>query len=121
MSCGIDRRHGSDLVLLWLWYRLAAAAPIGPLAWKLPNATSTTLKIRKEGRKEGRKEEKKEKKKKRRKRKRKVQKLKPSFSKANFSLQALSLCLVKKQCFASSLKLYFHRNAHTLLCYTNLW
>ena len=27
MSCGVGRRHGSDLVLLWLWYRLSAAAP----------------------------------------------------------------------------------------------
>ena len=27
-----------DLALLWLWCRLAAAAPIPPLAWKLPYA-----------------------------------------------------------------------------------
>ena len=27
MSCGIGRRCGSDLALLWLWYRPAAAAP----------------------------------------------------------------------------------------------
>ena len=27
-----------DLVLLWLWCRLAAAALIGPLAWELPYA-----------------------------------------------------------------------------------
>ena len=25
-----------DLVLLWLWYRLAAVAPIRPLAWEPP-------------------------------------------------------------------------------------
>ena len=24
--------------MLWLWYRLTAAAPIQPLAWKLPGA-----------------------------------------------------------------------------------
>ena len=36
MSCGVGRRHGSDPALLWLWYRLAAAAPIRPLAWELP-------------------------------------------------------------------------------------
>ena len=27
-----------DLVLLWLWCRLAAAAPILPLSWELPYA-----------------------------------------------------------------------------------
>src|SRR5512147_2690885 len=32
MSCGVGRRRGLDLALLWLWCRLAAAAPIGPLA-----------------------------------------------------------------------------------------
>ena len=32
VSCGVGRRHGSDLVLLWLWHRPAATAPIGPLA-----------------------------------------------------------------------------------------
>ena len=37
MSCGVDHRCGSDLaLLLWLWCRLAAAALIQPLAWKLP-------------------------------------------------------------------------------------
>ena len=36
MSCGVGRRHGSDPALLWLWYRLAAAVPIQPLAWELP-------------------------------------------------------------------------------------
>ena len=33
-----------DLALLWLFPRLAAAAPIQPLAWKLPYATDATLK-----------------------------------------------------------------------------
>ena len=28
-----------DPVLLWLWYRLAAAAPIQPLAWEPPHAS----------------------------------------------------------------------------------
>ena len=28
-----------DLALLWLWCRLAATAPIQPLAWELPYAT----------------------------------------------------------------------------------
>ena len=34
MSCAVGRRRGSDPALLWLWHRLAAAAPIGPLAWE---------------------------------------------------------------------------------------
>jgi len=32
MSCGVRCRHGSDPELLWLWRRLAATAPTGPLA-----------------------------------------------------------------------------------------
>ena len=28
MSCGVDHRYGLDLVLLWLWCRLAAVSPI---------------------------------------------------------------------------------------------
>ena len=31
-SCGVGHRHGSDPALLWLWCRLAATAPMGPLA-----------------------------------------------------------------------------------------
>ena len=31
-----------DPVLLWLWCRLAAAAPIGALAWELPYAVGAT-------------------------------------------------------------------------------
>ena len=38
MSCGVGRRHGSDLALLWLWCGPAARAPIQPLAWELPYA-----------------------------------------------------------------------------------
>ena len=34
MSYGVGRRHGLDLELLRLWYRLAAAALIRPLAWE---------------------------------------------------------------------------------------
>ena len=44
MSCGVGRRHGSDLVLLWLWCRLAAVALIRPLAWGPPHAVSVALK-----------------------------------------------------------------------------
>ena len=39
LNCCVDRRGGSDLALLWLWQRPAAAAPIPPLAWELPYAT----------------------------------------------------------------------------------
>ena len=38
MSCGVGHRHGSDPALLWLWRRLAAKAPIRPLAWEPPYA-----------------------------------------------------------------------------------
>ena len=38
MSCDIGRRHSSDPVSLWLWYRLAAVALIQPLAWDPPYA-----------------------------------------------------------------------------------
>ena len=41
------RRHGSDPVLLWLWCRLAAAAPIGPLAWEPLCAVGAALKGKK--------------------------------------------------------------------------
>ena len=34
----------SDLVLLWLWYWPAAAAPIRFLAWELPYAIGVALK-----------------------------------------------------------------------------
>ena len=44
VSCGVDRRHGSDPALLWLWFRLAAVALIGPLAWELPYAVGVALK-----------------------------------------------------------------------------
>ena len=38
MSYGVGFRRGSDLALLWLWHRLAAVAPVRPLAWELPFA-----------------------------------------------------------------------------------
>ena len=38
MSCGVGRRCGLDPVLLWLWCRPVATAPIGPLAWEPPHA-----------------------------------------------------------------------------------
>ena len=47
MSCGIGRRLGSDLALLWLWCRPAAEAPIIPLAWEPPYAPDLALKRQK--------------------------------------------------------------------------
>ena len=35
---------GLDLVLLWLWYRLAAVAPVRPLAWEPPYTVGAALK-----------------------------------------------------------------------------
>ena len=43
VSCGVGRRGGSDLALLWLWRRLAATAPIRPLAWEPLYAMSAAL------------------------------------------------------------------------------
>ena len=43
MSCGVSRRQYSDPALLWLWRRLAAAAPIRPLAWEPPYAVGAAL------------------------------------------------------------------------------
>ena len=43
VSCGVDRRCGSDLVSLWLWCRPAAAAPIRPLAWEPPYASGAAI------------------------------------------------------------------------------
>ena len=47
MSCDVGRRCGSDLVLLWLWRRPSATAPIGPLAWEPPYAVGVALKRQK--------------------------------------------------------------------------
>ena len=44
MSYAIGRRRGSDQALLWLWCRLTAVAPFGPLAWEPPYAEGVTLK-----------------------------------------------------------------------------
>ena len=44
MSSGIVHRYGLHLALLWLWHRLAATAPIIPLAWEHPYAVGVVLK-----------------------------------------------------------------------------
>ena len=50
MSCGIGDRRGSDGMLLWLWHRLAATAPIQPLACEPPYAAGAVLKRQKKER-----------------------------------------------------------------------
>ena len=47
MSCGVGRRLVSDVALLWLWCRPAAAAPIRSLAWKVLYATGAAQKRKK--------------------------------------------------------------------------
>ena len=47
MSCGVGRRHGLDLVLLWLWWRRAAVALIQPLAWEPPYVAGAAIKSEK--------------------------------------------------------------------------
>ena len=47
MSCCVGCGRGSDPVLLWLWCRPAAVAPILPLAWELPHASGVGLKRKK--------------------------------------------------------------------------
>ena len=48
--CNVGHRCSSDLVLLWLWHRMAVAASIGLLAWELPYAADTWERKRKENR-----------------------------------------------------------------------
>ena len=43
MSCGVGCRHGSGLVLLWLWHRPVASAAIRPLPWEPPYAADAAL------------------------------------------------------------------------------
>ena len=51
MSCGVGRRRGSDLVLLWQWCRLAATDLIIPLAWELLYAAYAAQKKKKKKKK----------------------------------------------------------------------
>ena len=44
---GVGCRGSSNPMLLWLWCRLAAVAPIWPLAWEPPYAASEALKSKK--------------------------------------------------------------------------
>ena len=60
MSGGVGCRRGSDPVLLGLWHRPAATAPIGPLAWETPYAAGAALEKAKRQKKKKEKEKKKE-------------------------------------------------------------
>ena len=46
MSCGVGCRCSSDPGLLWLRWRPAAVAPMGPLAWEPPYAPGAALKTK---------------------------------------------------------------------------
>ena len=47
MSCGVGHRLNLDPMLLWLWCRPAATAPIRPLAWGPPYAMDVALRKKK--------------------------------------------------------------------------
>ena len=47
MTCGVGRKCGLASTWLWLWYRPAALALIGPLAWEPPYAVGAALKSKK--------------------------------------------------------------------------
>ena len=47
MSCDVGRRRGSDLVLLCLWRRPVATAPIRPLTWEPPYAAGVAQEMAK--------------------------------------------------------------------------
>ena len=51
MSCDVGHRHSSDPMMLWLWCRPAATAPIWPLAWESPYAMGAALRIQKKKKK----------------------------------------------------------------------
>ena len=60
MSCGVGCRLGSDPeLLLWLWRRLVATAPLQPLAWESPCAAEAAIEKEKKKKKKKKKKEKK--------------------------------------------------------------
>jgi len=56
VSCGVGRRRGSDPTLLWLWRKLAATAPIQPLAREPPYAAGAAQEMAKKKDKKKKKE-----------------------------------------------------------------
>ena len=63
MRCDVGHRRGLDLVLLWLWRRLAAVALIRPLAWDPPYTAGAALKKAKKKKKKKKKKKERKKKK----------------------------------------------------------
>ena len=55
MSCGVGHRHGLDSMLLWLWRRPVAIAPIRPRAWEPPHAAGVAQEKAKRQKKEKKK------------------------------------------------------------------
>ena len=51
------RERLKDPALLWLWCRLAAVAPIYPLAWEIPYAAGAALESKRKKRKTRRKKQ----------------------------------------------------------------
>ena len=49
MSNSVGHRHSLDLAWLWRRHRQAVTAPIGPLAWEPPYATSAALQKKEAG------------------------------------------------------------------------
>ena len=47
MNYGVGCRLSPNPMLLWLWHKSAAPAPVRPLAWELPYAAGTALKRQK--------------------------------------------------------------------------
>ena len=54
MSCGISHTRGLDPMLLWLWHRPVATAPIRSLAWEPPYAADAALEMTKKKKKKER-------------------------------------------------------------------
>ena len=47
LACGLGIWHCHELwcrLQMWLWCRLVAVAPVGPLAWEPPHAVGSALK-----------------------------------------------------------------------------
>ena len=58
MSCSVGGRCSSDPALLQVWCRLAAVAPIRPLAWKPSYAVGAAQEKKRKKKKKKRKEKK---------------------------------------------------------------
>lgn len=61
VSCGVGGRRGLELVLMWLWCKPAATAPIWSLAWEPPYTAGAALKRPKQKTKNKKKKNKKNK------------------------------------------------------------